>query len=97
MAKHKLEVTLKGEFTTVDVTLEGIEIPLREIKDNVYHRLYSHFEILNPLDIFVKLKGWTGQDWSILIKVDDQEKFKEKGTFDSKGFAKISEQVQIQE
>ncbi len=29
MAKHKTEVSLHGEFTTIDVFLEGIEIPLR--------------------------------------------------------------------
>lgn len=95
MTKHKLEVTLKGKFTTVDVKLEGKEIPLRESKDNIFHGSYSDFEIENPLDISVLLKGWTSQDWSIVIKVDDQEKFKEEGTFGSNGTVDFTRSVKI--
>ncbi len=95
MSKHKLEVTLKGEFTTVDVELEGKEIPLRESGDNIFSWTDSNFEIENPLNISVRLKGWTSQDWSIVIKVDDQEKFKKEGTFDSSGFVNFPAEVQI--
>lgn len=90
MAKHKIEVILKGEFTTIDVFLEGIEIPLREINDNDYYKLYSEFEIDNPLDINFRLKGWTGMSWSILIKVDNTTVFSKKGVFDRKGFVTFS-------
>lgn len=86
MAKHKTEVNLQGEFTTIDVYLEGIEIPLREINDNDYYKLYSEFEIINPLNINVRLKGWTGMKWKITIKVDETNVYSKNGVFDNKGF-----------
>jgi hypothetical protein len=86
MAKHKTEVSLQGEFTTIDVFLEGIEIPLREINDNDYYKLYNEFEINNPLNINVRLKGWTGMKWKIIVKVDDTNVYSKKGDFDEKGF-----------
>jgi hypothetical protein len=95
MAKHKTEVTLKGEFTTIDVFLEGIEIPLREINDNEYYKLYSEFEIQNPLDIQVRLKGWIGMKWGFSIILDDKEVYSNKGTFDYKGFVTFTVQKNI--
>lgn len=50
MAKHKTEIKLVGEFTTIDVYLEGIEIPLREINDGEHYKLYSEFEISGLLN-----------------------------------------------
>ncbi len=86
MAKHKTEVSLQGEFTTIDVFLEGIEIPLREINDNDYYKLYNEFEIVNSLNINVRLKGWSGMKWKITIKVDDTTAYTKNGVFDNKGF-----------
>ncbi|MBK7389089.1 MAG: hypothetical protein IPI23_08465 [Bacteroidetes bacterium] len=86
MSKHKTEVSLQGGFTTIDVFLEGIEIPLKEINDNDYYKLYSEFEISNPLNISVRLKGWTGMKWKITIKIDDINVYSKNGVFDNKGF-----------
>lgn len=86
MAKHKTEISLKGEFTTIDIFLEGVEIPLREINDNDYYKIFSEFEIENPLDINVRLKGWTGMKWEISIKVDGTIAYTRNGVFDKKGF-----------
>jgi len=86
MSKHKTEVSLQGEFTTIDVFLEGIEIPLREINDNDFYKLYNEFEIVNPLNISARLKGWTGMKWKITIKVDDKVVYSKNGIFDNKGF-----------
>jgi len=91
MAKHKTEVSLQGEFTTIDVFLEGIEIPLREINDNDYYKLYNEFEITDPLNINVRLKGWIGMKWKITIKIDDAIVHTKNGIFDSKGFVSYSE------
>lgn len=92
---YKVEVFLKGEFTTIDVFLEGKEIPLREINDGDYYKLYSSFEILDPLDIHVRLKGWYSMDWSFAVKVNDKEVFKKEGEFDVKGFVTFTEKVKI--
>jgi|GEM_PF-4329143 len=86
MAKYKTEVSLQGEFTTIDVFLEGIEIPLREVNDNDYYKLYNEFEIINPLNINVRLKGWVGMKWKIIIKVEDKAAYTKSGVFDNKGF-----------
>jgi hypothetical protein len=86
MAKHKTEVSLQGEFTTIDVFLEGIEIPVREINDNDYYKLYNEFEIVNPLNINVRLKGWTGMKWKFSVKVDGANAYSNNGVFDEKGF-----------
>ncbi|MGV8830023.1 MAG: hypothetical protein ACWA6U_17075 [Breznakibacter sp.] len=95
MAKHKTEVILKGEFTTIDVFLEGLEIPLREINDNEYYKLYNEFEIQNPLDINVRLKGWIGMKWKFIVKVDDKEIYSNNGIFGNKGFVNFSKPVNI--
>ncbi len=95
MAKHKTEVILKGEFTTIDVFLEGFEIPLREISDNEYYKLYNEFEIQNPLDINVRLKGWIGMKWKLIVKVDDNEIYANNGIFDYKGFVTFTNQINI--
>ena len=86
MATYKTEVSLQGEFTTIDVFLEGIEIPLREINDNDYYKLYNEFVIVNPLDISVRLKGWMGMKWKFSINIDDANIFSNNGVFDEKGF-----------
>ena len=95
MAKHKTEVKLVGEFTTIDVYLEGTEIPLREINDGEYYKLYNEFVIDGQLDIHVRLKGWIDMKWKISIKVDDKEVFKKNGTFDWKGFVTFTDKVNI--
>lgn len=86
MTTHKTEVSLQGEFTTIDVFLEGIEIPLREINDNDYYKLYNEFVIVNPLDISVRLKGWMGMKWNFSINIDDANIYSNNGVFDKKGF-----------
>ena len=95
MAKHKTEVKLTGEFTTIDVYLEGIEIPLREVNDGEHYKLYSEFEINGPLDVHVRLKGWIDMKWEISIKVDNKEVFKKKDTFDWRGFTTFTQPVNI--
>ena len=95
MAKCKTEVFLKGEFTTIDVFLEGLEIPLREINNGEFFKLFSEFGIRNPLDIHVRLKGWISMKWQFKIKVNDKEVFSKSGQFDSKGFVTFTEQIQI--
>lgn len=95
MGKHKVETTLKGVFTTIDVYLEGIEIPLSEINQNEYYKLYSAFVIDNPLDIHVMLKGWTGMEWSLAIVVDDKEVYKNNGVFDKKGYVTFTAQINL--
>jgi len=90
MSKHKTEVNLQGEFTTIDIFLEGIEIPLRAINDNDYYKLYSAFDIVNPLNISARLKGFFGMKWKLTIKVDDQNVYSKNGTFDEKGFVTFS-------
>jgi hypothetical protein len=91
MAKHKLELSLKGEFTGIDVSLEGIQIVPREINDNDYYKQFSEFEIQNPLDIHVRLDGFIGMKWTLSIKVDDTEVYSKKGEFDFKGFVTFTE------
>lgn len=86
MSTHKIEVILQGEFTTIDVFIEGSEIPLREINDNEYYKLYNGFEIINPLDVSVRLKGWAGMEWNFSIKIDGSDTYSNKGIFDNKGF-----------
>ncbi len=95
MDKHKIEVRLQGEFTTIDVFLEGIEIPLREVNDNDYSKLYTEFEIQNPLDINVRLKGWIGMKWALSIKIDDKEVYSKNGVFDFKGFVSFTDTKSI--
>jgi hypothetical protein len=86
MSQHKVEISLQGEFTTIDVFLEGKEIPLKEINDNDYYKVYTAFEIFDPLDISVRLKGFMNMKWKITIKVNDSTLFTKSGVFDSKGF-----------
>jgi len=95
MAKYKVEVQLTGVFTTIDVFLEGIEIPLREVEPNKYVKIYSAFEIVNPLDIHVLIKGWIGMKWAFLVRVNDKQVFKKEGEFDKKGYATFTETVNI--
>lgn len=95
MSKHKLEVKLSGEFTTIDVYLEGTEIPLREINNGEYYKLYTEFEIKDPLDVHVRLKGWSDMKWKISIKVDDTEVLENNGVFDWKAFVTFTKQVNI--
>lgn len=95
MAKHKVEVKLNGEFTTIDVFLEGIEISLREINDGEHYKLFSEFEITDLLDVHVRLKGWIDMKWSIEIKVDNKKVFNRNGEFDWKGFITFTEQVNM--
>ena len=95
MSKRKVEVFLKGEFTTIDVFLEGMEIPLREINNNEYYKLYTEFDIVDELDIHVRLKGWVNMQWSFKVKVDDVEKLLKSGTFDFKGFVTFTEHVKV--
>jgi hypothetical protein len=95
MAKHKIELFLKGEFTGIDVSLEGTQIVPREINDNDYFKLFSEFEIQNPLDIHVRLDGFIGMKWSLSIKVDDTEVYSKKGEFDFKGFVTFTETKNI--
>ena len=95
MTKHKTELILKGEFTTIDVFLEGIEIPLREINDNDYYKLFNEFEVQNPLDIHVRLKGWIGMKWEFSVKVDSKEVYSDKGQFDHKGFITFTKHINI--
>ncbi len=89
--KNKVEVFLKGEFTTIDVYLEGREIGLREVNDNEYYKLFNEFVIEGPLNIHVRLKGWSGSKWSFLVKVNDKEFFKTNGTLSSSGFVTFTE------
>jgi hypothetical protein len=95
MPHYKTEVTVKGELTTVDVILEGTEIPLREINENEYYRSYSEFEVVEPLDVSVRLKGWTGMKWSVEIKLNDNVVLSKKGEFDVKGFVTFSEPCNV--
>jgi hypothetical protein len=95
MARHKIEVNLLGEFTTIDVFLEGIEIPLKEINDNTYYKVYTEFDILDPLDINVRLKGWIGMKWNLSVKVDDKEFYSKEGVFDYKGFVTFTDTKNI--
>jgi hypothetical protein len=90
MAKHKTEVSLQGEFTTIDVFLEGNEIPLREINDNDYYKLYNEFEITNPMNINARLKGWKGMKWKLSITIDDIAAYSKSGVFDHKGFVNFT-------
>ncbi len=92
----KVEVFLTGEFTTIDVYIEGREIPLREINDTEYYKLYTSFDIINPLDVHVRLKGWFIMDWSFAVKVNDQEVLSEEGQFGIKGFVTFTNQVTIE-
>lgn len=95
MANYKLEVILRGTFTTIDIRLEGIEIQLVQ-KDNAYHyKLYNNFNIINPLDISVRLKGWEGMQWSLEIKVEDIKIYEENSTFDHKGYVEYSTAIDI--
>ena len=89
--KYKVEVFLNGEFTTIDVYLEGHEIGLREINDNEFYKLFNEFIIDEPLNIHVILKGWSGSKWSFLIKINDKDFFKNKGTFSSSGYVTFTE------
>ena len=93
MANYKVEIFLKGEFKEVDVFLEGTEIPLREINDNDYYKLYNQFDIQNPLDINVRLKGWYDMFWEFSVKVNDVEKYHKNGVFDNKGFVGFTDSV----
>jgi hypothetical protein len=95
MTKHKMELFLKGEFTGIDVALEGLQIVPREINNNDYYKLFSEFAIQNPLDIHARLDGWIGMKWSLSIKVDDKEVYSKKGTFDSKGFVTFTDTQNI--
>jgi hypothetical protein len=95
MAKHKLELFLSGEFTGIDICLEGTQIVPREINDNEYYKLYTEFVIENPLDIHVRLDGFFSMKWALSIKVDDAEVYTKKGEFDKKGFVTFTETVII--
>jgi hypothetical protein len=92
--KVDVEVILKGVFTTIDVYLEGKEVPLREIDTNIFQRIFKNFEITNCLDIHVLLKGWTGMEWSLIIKVDNLTKLEKTGEFDKKGYVSFSESLE---
>jgi hypothetical protein len=96
MAKKKVEVILKGEFTTIDIFLEGIEIPLNEINNNDFYKLYNLFEIEDPLDIHVRLKGWIDMNWEIIIKINNATVFSKHGTFDYRGFITFTETIKLQ-
>jgi|KBSSwiStaDraftv2_1062776.scaffolds.fasta_scaffold61514_2 hypothetical protein len=95
LSSYKVEVFLKGEFTTIDVYLEGKEIPLREVDDNEYYKLYTSFDIINPLDIHVRLKGWFGMDWNFEVRVNNKQVYSNDGVFDVKGFVTFTEHVNI--
>lgn len=95
MANHKLEVFLKGEFTGIDIALEGKQIVPREINDNDYYKLFTEFAIQNPLNIHVRLDGWFSMKWKLIIKVDDVEVFSKKGEFNDKGFVTFTNEKNI--
>jgi hypothetical protein len=95
MAKHKIELLLKGEFTGIDISLEGIQIDPREINDHDYYKLFSEFEIRNPLDIHARFDGFIGMKWSVLIKVDDKVIYTREGVFDYKGFVTFTDTKDI--
>lgn len=96
MELHKVEVFLNGEFTTVDVYLEGREIPLQEINNNQYYKLYTKLPVYGSLDVHVRLKGWISMDWELKIKVDDVERLHERGTFGQWGFATFTRNIKTQ-
>ena len=81
MATHKLDVTLKGQFSYIDVFIEGYEIPLREIDNDVYYRSYTNYEIDQTLDLNVKICGYPGTNWDLKINVDDKEIFADNKPF----------------
>jgi len=91
----KVEVKLVGEFTTVDVFLEGDEIPLKEINDNEYHKVYTNFQIEGSLDVLVRLKGFYSMDWDIKIFVNDNEIFHRSGVFDDKEFVTLKAEIDL--
>ena len=95
MRQIKTEVILEGEFTTIDVSLEGKEISLREVEDNQFRKLFNGLEIEEDLDIHVRLKGFITMEWSIKVIIEDKEAFLKKGTFDSKGFITFTESIGI--
>ena len=95
MAKFKTEIILKGEFTTVDVSLEGNEIPLREIADNEFRKLFTEFSISGPLDIHVRLKGWIDMKWEFSILINDSIAFSNGGLFDARGFVTFTEHINV--
>ncbi len=94
MASHNLEVTLKGQFSYIDVFLEGQEIPLREIDNDVYYRQYSNFDISNPLDINVRLCGFPPSNWDLSINVDNKNVFHKNKPF-AKKWVDFTESIMI--
>jgi len=97
MAKHKLEVILNGEFTGIDIAIEGKQIVPREINDNDYYKLFPEFVIQNPLNIHVRLDSWFSMKWKLIIKVDDIELFSKKGEIDNKGYVTFTEEINIKD
>jgi len=95
MENYKTEVILTGEFTTIDVFLEGTEVPLSETESNTYYKEYPAFAIEGLLDLNVRLKGWTGMSWSLKIKIRDKEVYSRSGVFDIKGFVTFTASIQV--
>jgi hypothetical protein len=91
----RIEVKLVGEFTTVDVFLEGNEIPLKEVKDNEFYKVYTNFQIDGPLDVLVRLKGFYSMDWDIKILANGNEVFHRSGVFDDKEFVTFKAEIDL--
>jgi hypothetical protein len=95
MKQGKLEVTLEGSFTTIEVFVEGQRIKLFEKKEHVYTRTYEKFEVNDTLDIVCNLYGWRGRDWKLEVKFEGTSFFADSGTFDKSGFVKIKKSIQL--
>ena len=81
MAKHKLEVKLSGEFTTIDIKVEGREVALREINDGEYYKKYSSFEIDDVINLNIFLIGFPTMEWKLEIFVDGDKVYSKKDKF----------------
>lgn len=92
MSKHRLEVKLYGEFTTVDIKVEGREISLREINGNEYHKLYSSFEIDELINLNVFLIGFPSMEWKIQIFADNKKVYEKKAKF-KKDYVSYTEDI----
>ena len=87
---EKLEIILRGEFTSTRVSIEGTQIPLYRSGKGELCKTYEYFDVLWPLDLSVMLKGGLGKKWEVIVKVGGKTIIHRSGMFVEKRWVTLS-------
>jgi hypothetical protein len=87
---EKIEVILRGEFTNMDINIEGLHVPLYRSGQGEYVKSYEYFEIQWPLDVNIRLKSGLGKRWEVIIRLGGKSIFRRNGMFLEKRWITLS-------